>query len=254
MFINLVFLAAGKGTRFKDDPRYSVHKTVIPVKGMPMMLQSYKNLKQLLRRDLGPDDNISPIMIVTEQLMDEYPELEAEIEKVESAPPLRIHRQKGYFNGPGLSAEPMRFFMEPEKPIFLANADQLIKGKILGPIKEAVAEGYDGVLFCFSSTEDRYSYVSVDENMVATEMIEKQVISEYASTGLCFWTKSGDFFKSIDSMKKDPTKELFISDICNYAISNGKKFKVVMVDAFIDLGTPDDLDVLDEKWEATFGN
>jgi hypothetical protein len=86
--------------------------------------------------------------------------------------------------------------------------------------------------------------------MVATGMVEKQVISENASTGICFWKSASTYYECIKLVDKDLDEELFISDVHAAGIAAGKKFKVFMVDAFIDLGTPADLDALEERWEA----
>jgi dTDP-glucose pyrophosphorylase len=86
--------------------------------------------------------------------------------------------------------------------------------------------------------------------MIATGMVEKQVVGNIASTGICFWKKAEDYFTALPLVNKGPEEELFISDVHAAAIEAGKKFKVFMVDAFIDLGTPEDLDALEERWAA----
>lgn len=254
MFLTIAFLAAGKGTRYSDTGEYDMPKIMVPIEGVqtrPMIAHSYNNLlRKVLRRAMDDDDVLDAIIAITEEMDKEYPELREAIKEAEISANPRYHLQRGYVNGPALTAEQLRYMLPPNGSVLFSNVDQLVKGKVLQQIKESIEEGYDGAIFCFESDEPRYSYVK-DDNGLATEMIEKEVISSKASSGHVFYKNSIDFFDSLDvlKIKKKLGREIFISDVCNESIKSGLKFKVCMLDAFVDLGTPEDLKDLDKKWE-----
>lgn len=241
-------LAAGRGSRFLEDPRYAdTHKTLIPVFDEPMSIFSYRNTVSNL-------DGLSfaPIFVTSNVVTSLDPSFEQTIyEVVPKSEGTRVYVQDGYVNGPAATSKFLHNLIRPVDPILFVNADQYVVGNYANAILETLAdEDLDGALFCFVSDEDRYSYVTVDEDMVATSMIEKVVTGDLASAGICFWKQSSDYFEALATITKPLDEETYISDVHAAAISQGKKFKVFMVDTFIDLGTPSDLDLLEERWEA----
>jgi dTDP-glucose pyrophosphorylase len=246
--VAVAVLAAGQGSRFSEDARYAdTHKTLIPVFDERMSIFSYKNTVNNLS-----NLSFAPVFVTSNIVTELDPNLqEAIYEVVPKSDGARIYVQNGYVNGPAETSKFLANLVRPIDPILFVNADQYIVGTYTEAILEVLGdETLDGALFCFNSTEDRYSYVTVDEDMIATSMIEKVVTGDKASAGICFWKQSSDYFEALETVEKPVEEEVFISDVHAAAITNGKKFKVFMVDTFIDLGTPDDLDLLEERWEA----
>lgn len=244
MFLTVAFLAAGKGTRFSKTGAYDVPKILIPVGGTPMAVKSYHNLiRQTLMGSVGEDDIFSTVVAITDEFDKAYPEFRDQLQQSVPELPINFHIQRGYVDGPARTAEQLKFMIPPNEHLLLSNVDQLVSGDMLGDIKNAVEEGYDGVIFCFESNEDRYSYVTVDENNVATSMIEKKVVSNMASSGHIFFKEAETLFSYIDEaiFSREVGSETYISDVCNEAIKSGLKFKVSMLKSFTDMGTPDDL-------------
>ena len=239
--ISLVVLAAGRGTRFAGSA-YTEHKTLIPVNGEKMSVFSMKNSIENMK-----DMSFDVVFLSSPEIVEEDASLETDVKNAFEA--ARFITQNEYLNGPAQSAGYLRNYVRGEAPLFLVNADQYVVGDYAGALDEVLdSDELDGAILCFSSSEDRYSYVTTDENGVATDMQEKVVISDTASAGLCFWKKASDFYSTLDTM--DLSKEVFISDVHAKAIQDGKKFKVVLLDNFIDMGTPADLEVFDERWAA----
>lgn len=246
--VAVAVLAAGRGTRFLEDPRYaSTHKTLIPVFGQPMSLFSYRNTVENLA-----ELSFAPIFMTSSKVKELDSNFENSIfEVVPKSEGARVYVQDGYVNGPAATSKFLSNLVRPVDPILFVNADQYVVGNYTQGILEVLEDdNLDGALFCFNSDEDRYSYVTVDANMVATGMVEKIVTGDIASAGICFWKQSSDYFEALSTVVKPVGEEVFISDVHAAAIEEGKKFKVFMVDTFIDLGTPDDLDLLEERWEA----
>jgi dTDP-glucose pyrophosphorylase len=244
MYLPIVFLAAGKGTRFSENPE---PKILVPVGGAPMAVTSIRNLLQdCMKPNMGPEDIFGPIVIITEEINKEYPELKTSIEGIDPNVNFNFMLQSGYLNGPAESASVLTTVVSPDSALFMSNVDQLVQGDIIGEITASVDEGFDGAIFCFESNEDRYSYVKTDEyplDKEALEMVEKEVISNKASSGHIFFKEASTFFDNLEPARLTVREgsEVYISTVCNEAIKSGKKFKVVMLDSFKDLGTPEDL-------------
>ncbi len=246
--MKLVALAAGQGTRFSSDRRYSgTHKTMVPVFDIPMSIFSLKNTVEMLG-ELDFDctylisDNVGLSLAEVDKLI---------YTNIKDLRRIAVEVQPGYVNGPGESSAVVKNAVGDDSPVLFVNTDQYVVGDLSSAIREALDdETLDGVIFCFKSDEERYSYVEVDENMVATSMVEKKVISNIASAGLCFWKNSAMYYQYLDVARELEQGEVYISSVHAAAIKNSRKFKVVMLDAFIDLGTPADLEVLEEKWKT----
>jgi dTDP-glucose pyrophosphorylase len=242
--ISVVVLAAGQGTRFEGSS-YSEHKTLIPVRGEKMSVLSLKNTVA----NLG-QLSYNTVFMSSSEIVAEDATLEADV-VASGANDVRFFSQDAYLNGPAETALEVKKYVRKQAPLLLANADQYVSGSFVDGIVETLSnEDIDGALFCFTSSEDRYSYVTVDENNLATDIKEKVVISDIASTGICLWKTASEFFETAEATEVTEGSELFISDVYAKAIADGKKFIVVMVDAFIDMGTPADLEEFDTKWAA----
>lgn len=245
--IKLVALAAGQGTRFSSDNKYSgVHKTMIPVFDVPMSVFSLKNTIELM----GDLDFIGTYLISDNVGLTLSEANDLIYSHIKDLRRINAEIQTGYVNGPGESSAVIREAVGLESPILLVNTDQYIVGNFEDPIREALSDDtLDGVIFCFNSSEPRYSYVEVDENMIATSMVEKKVVGDIASAGICFWKNSGMYYQYLDVARELEPGEVYISSVHSAAIKNDRKFKVAMLDEFIDLGTPADLEVLEDKWK-----
>ncbi len=246
--IKLLALAAGQGTRFSTDQKYSgAHKTMIPVFNTPMSVFSLKNTVELM----GELDFVCTYLISSNVGLSAVEAGDLIYAHVKDLRPITVEIQDGYVNGPGESSAVVRDLVGTESPILIVNTDQYILGNLEEEIKNSLAdESVDGVIFCFNSDESRYSYVEIDENMIATSMVEKKVVGNIASAGICFWKNSGMYYQYLDVARELEPGEVYISSVHSAAIHNGRKFKVAMLDTFIDLGTPADLEALEEKWKT----
>jgi len=82
----------------------------------------------------------------------------------------------------------------------------------------------DGYLEVMSSQDPGYSYALPKDER--TEMVqrtaEKQVISQFASTGLYYFRSSAQYISSFKAEKNNPSStELYIAPMYNHLISNG---------------------------------
>lgn len=129
-------------------------------------------------------------------------------------------------------------------PIIFFNGDTILKSRDLEALISLMDEGSKGIIDCFNSKKESYSYVAVDNMNFVTDIREKVVISNKATSGLYFFSSPSLYSKQYDEiLEEDTLSEIYISDIYRNMIKNKIKLK-----AYIDnnqantiiLGTPDD--------------
>ena len=73
----------------------------------------------------------------------------------------------------------------------------------------------------------------------------KKVISNNATAGYYYWKKGSDFVKYAEQMIEQNSRtngEFYVAPVYNWAIRDGKKVGIGMVDEIYELGTPEYLE------------
>jgi dTDP-glucose pyrophosphorylase len=92
----------------------------------------------------------------------------------------------------------------------------------------------------------------VDENGYATELAEKNPISDIAIVGIYYWAKGSEYVKYAEQMIEKNIRtnnEFYVSPVYNEAIGDGKKIKPFHIDKMWGLGTPEDLNYYLENYK-----
>jgi dTDP-glucose pyrophosphorylase len=122
-------------------------------------------------------------------------------------------------------------FRSDELKIKLLNS-KLKKDGILGTVK-------------LNNPKPKWSFAKLNDNDIVIKTVEKEVISNFALTGMYHFTKASDFINTaqyfIDNNIKEKN-EYYIAPMYNFLISQGKKFKLDIVNEFTPLGVPKDLE------------
>jgi dTDP-glucose pyrophosphorylase len=84
------------------------------------------------------------------------------------------------------------------------------------------------------------SYTITNEQGIITSVVEKQIVSDSFCVGGYQFASIGEFVDTFDKLKGSSTSEIFVSNIIDYMISNGRVFTEKEVENFIDVGTADD--------------
>lgn len=226
--MNIVIPAAGKGQRFKDSG-YNLPKPLINVDGVPMLIAAIKTL-----------DLDGRYFIILQQ--DEHFETISQLLKNE-VDDVVIVPINFYTQGAACSVLLCKDYINNDTELFVANCDQIMSWNS----KEAMGElrKYDGGIVTVHSDDPKHSYVQVDNSGCAVKMVEKQVISDLALTGLHYWKHGSDYVSSAEKAIQENTdvKEHYVSTTYNALIQGGKKIGIYMLDEneihFI--GTPNDL-------------
>ncbi len=108
-------------------------------------------------------------------------------------------------------------------------------------------ERYDGGIPCFYGEGTDWSYAKVGDAGFVVEVAEKVQISNDATAGYYYWSKGSDFVKYAEQQieHNDRTginKEFYVAPVYNWAIKDGKKIVISMVDKIYELGTPEYLE------------
>jgi dTDP-glucose pyrophosphorylase len=102
----------------------------------------------------------------------------------------------------------------------------------------------DGVLGCFQSGEDRFSFARLDKrDEYVVEVREKEVISDHALTGLYTFKRADDFRETYEYHKMHNLTakgEFYIAPMYNYLIEQGKHYVLDEADKHFILGTPEE--------------
>jgi dTDP-glucose pyrophosphorylase len=130
-----------------------------------------------------------------------------------------------------------------DNPLIVANSDQYIEWNSSDFIN-LMSNDYDGSILIFNATETKWSYVKTEKDYI-TEVAEKKVISNLATTGIYYFKHGKDCCISIEEMiSKDirTNGEFYIAPCYNELISKGKKIIPYPVKKMMGLGTPEDME------------
>jgi dTDP-glucose pyrophosphorylase len=109
----------------------------------------------------------------------------------------------------------------------------------------------DGLLGAINSNDGKLSFIELDSEFVKRTK-EKEAISNVASTGLYVFTRGKDFVNAAEFMLSNNSKtnnEYYVSELYNILIKQGKKFVIDLADDFSLLGTPEDIENFERRWD-----
>lgn len=135
-------------------------------------------------------------------------------------------------------------YINNDDPLCIYNSDQIIEWNA-NCVMNNLFTKYDdneissGLVLCIYSLDPSYSFVSLGVDGFIERVAEKQVISEYATTGHYIWTKGRYFVESTERMIKANDRynnEFYIAPTINYLPY--KTMEIVIIPRMICLGSP----------------
>lgn len=224
--INVLQLAAGKGSRFKDST--DVPKPFIQVDGKPMFLRAYESLNLY---------DVRYHLLCQESHVEEYNPLQYKEDIV-------LHTLDYYTDGAATSAYSVIAYSPfKHEQWLIIDCDFIIMWD--GSLPE---ESGSFVEYRLWDPKSSYSFIGQygDIQCVA----EKQPISEYRNTGQYLF-ETGDLFCNAYEFYKErnllSNGEFYIAPLFNYIISHGFSVKPIYVKEYIPIGTPEDLATYNER-------
>ena len=140
-------------------------------------------------------------------------------------------------NGQSYSVLSAFDFSKKDHGFVVFNGDTIVD---LNPIKKNILEISNSVS-TFLSNSNEYSYISIKGKGGISKIVEKKVISKYATTGIYSFKSRDLYANALESLKKERIynhNEIYISEVIQKLINNGESFLPVIT-TIIDLGTPD---------------
>lgn len=236
--INIVIPMAGRGSRFSEKG-YTFPKPLIEIHGKPMI--------QLVVENIGIEGQY--IFIVQKDHYEKYC-LKYMLQLI--APGCKIICIDHITEGAACTVLLANEYIDNNNPLLIANSDQYLEWSPGSFIYEASSEGIDGCISTFENTHPKWSYVNLNDNGLVTEVREKEVISNKATTGLYFWKKGSDFVKYANQMINKNIRvnnEFYVAPVYNEAINDNLKIKISDCKKMWGIGTPEDLELFIEKFK-----
>jgi len=229
--INVVIPMAGQGSRFAQEG-YLLPKPLIDVQGVPMIQRVVENL------------NIDGqyIFIVRQEHLDKY-DVRILLERI--APGCIIVPTNGLTEGAVCSVLLAQQHIDNDTNLLIANSDQFLEWDSSAFLYESV--NVDGCISTFEQpdpSDKKWSYAALDDTGFVNRVVEKEVISTHANTGIYFWSKGSDFVKYAQQMMAKNIRtngEFYIAPVYNEAIQGGKRIKIQNCKKMWGLGVPADL-------------
>lgn len=229
--MKIVIPMAGKGSRFKDvgcnEP-----KPLIEVAGRPMFCWPVECAKKAA----GVKDS-DFIFILRQEHVDEF-KIDAEVKKYVPGSQIIVRND---FHGAAQTVSLAIDYIDPEEELFITDCDQyFIFSKFKSVRREALKNGYAGIIGTYDSQNPGYSYAEVDKNGFVIRTKEKDPISRHAAVGVYYFTKAKYFMQAVKHMMDNSlmTKnEYYVCPVYNFALAYGK---VIISDAdyWMTMGTP----------------
>lgn len=124
-------------------------------------------------------------------------------------------------------------YIEDERPLVVANGDQLIFRDLGKEIKEFQSRDLDGGLLVFHAVNPRWSFVRLNSEGFVIEAAEKRPISNLATAGLYYFRRGGDFTEGAkNQMRKQQSVEggYFVCPVYNELILAQKQVGCTLID------------------------
>ena len=230
---NILIPMAGRGSRFEEQG-YTDKKPFIDVNGKPMIHRVIKNL------GMEFDKEYMFILICLQEDFDKYDF--TQFEKVIGHNSYDVVVLDDVTEGAAQTVLTAKHLINDDTPLMTMNSDQLVDWDIERLFE--MCEQFDGVIPCFYGEGNAWSYARTLDNGYVQEVAEKKQISNNATAGYYYWKKGSDFVKYAEQMIKDNSRtngEFYVAPVYNWAVKDGKRIGVFMVDKLYSLGTPEDL-------------
>ena len=234
--INIVIPMAGAGSRF-IDANYTLPKPLIDVCGKTMIEVVCQNLRPSIAHKF--------IFICREEHLRAH-QLEKVLEKI--APGNEIICVDKLTDGAACTVLLARNMIDNQHPLMIANCDQFIDINIDDYLAAFDPKAVDGMIMTMRATDEKWSFVRLDQRRQVAELKEKQVISNEATVGIYNFSKGSDFVSAASSMiaKNIRTNnEFYVAPVYNEMILIGKKIDIFNIgepgNGMHGLGTPTDL-------------
>ena len=224
---------AGLGTRF-EEKGYKNKKPFIDVNGKPMIQRVIENL------GIEFDEEYEFILICLQEDYDKYDF--SIFDDIIGHNTWKTICLPEVTEGAAQTLLVSKPYINNNTPMLSFNTDQMVDYD--SDMWESFKK-FDGGIPCFWGDSEDWSYARCGQDGFVEEVAEKKVISNDATAGYYYWSKGSDFVKYAEQMIEDNSRtngEFYVAPVYNWAIKDGKKIAIYMVDKVYELGTPEYLE------------
>lgn len=232
----LVIPMAGQGQRFADRG-YTLPKPFIDVAGAPMIERVLDNLAV-------PGARV--VLLARAEHLEAAPLLAA---RLAARPGVTIQRVDRATEGAACTVLLARAHFDGDRPLLIANCDQIIDARIADFLADAAARNLDGSILVFRDPQrDRkWSFAKTGPGGLVQQVREKEPISDLATVGLYYFRRGHDFVAAAADMiarNERVNGEFYTCPVYNHAIAAGLRIGVfeIPAGAMHGIGTPEDLE------------
>ena len=240
--INFVIPMAGRGTRF-TEMGYDLPKFLIEVHGKTLLEYSLESM---------PIKQGDGIIFVALREHDKKYDLKMIIASILGNGEFELITVPEVTRGQAETVLQARTLIDNKDDLVIYNIDTYFRSEVLRDKLENNDKKLDGVLGCMEVApgDVKWSFAKVDDSGVVIETAEKVQISTHALTGLYHFSAGCDFVRvarrHIEADRRYKN-EYYIAPMYNDLIAEGKRYVLDPVDAFVPLGTPEDLEQFREN-------
>ncbi|OGL65179.1 hypothetical protein A3B21_00315 [Candidatus Uhrbacteria bacterium RIFCSPLOWO2_01_FULL_47_24] len=230
---------AGAAKRFQERG-YTFPKPLIEIGGKPMI--------QWVVENLNTEGNF--VFIVRKEHFEKY-QMGYLLNLI--APGCRVIQTEGITEGAACTALLAEQYINNDRPLVIANADQVIEWDSNAFFYAMAHEECDGGIVTFKSTHPRWSFARRGKNGFVEEVAEKCPISDDATAGIYYYKQGLDFVKAAKTMVQKNLRvnnEFYICPVFNELIQENKKIRMFPINKMWSLGTPEDLEIFLKKFNS----
>ena len=236
MGIQLVIPMAGLGSRFANAG-YKEIKPLIPIHGVPMISIVISNLA---------NRQVDHLILVCQRKTME----ETNLRKVIPFDgPVTLLGVDELTDGPAGTVQVAYPAIDGDQPLVIANSDQYVDADMTSFYSKLQDGSLDGNILAMEDTDPKWSYVSLDQSGLLSEIREKKVISNLATVGIYGYSKARFAFEAFKEMRarNDRTNgEYYVGPAYNYMVERGQRVGVEnlgeVATIMHGLGIPQDLE------------
>ena len=228
---------AGQGSRFANAG-YDKPKPFIDVAGRPMIERVMDNLS-------APGADY--LLLARAEHLAAAPATVAALEGRGDVTFMTVDRLT---EGAACTVLLAREHIDLDRPILIANCDQILDFDCAAFIADAQARGLDGSILCFRdpAMDPKWSFAKPGPDGLVVEVQEKKAISDLATVGLYYFARGRDFVDAaLDMIVRNErvNNEFYVCPVYNHAIRLKKRIGVFVIpgEAMHGIGTPEDLTI-----------
>ena len=215
--LNIVIPMAGAGSRFAQDG-YVDPKPLISVHGQPMIKVVIDNLRPKCAHRF--------IFVCQAAHVAAY----GLKEKLSAwAEGCSIIELDGLTEGAACTVLAAKALINNDDELMIANSDQYVDSDIDAYLAQMEMRGIDGLIMTMQSNDPKWSFVGLDDAGYATNVVEKEVISDEATVGIYNFRHGHDFVAAVESMMAANLRvngEFYVAPAYNELINQGQQIGI----------------------------